>query len=66
MGAFNQLRELSISQVHGIVEELSRKKWADGSLEQKIATLYASFMDEKGIEKQGIIPYKLSYIKLIA
>ncbi|HAV5548451.1 TPA: M13 family peptidase [Acinetobacter baumannii] len=55
-GAFNQLRELSISQVHGIVEELSRKKWADGSLEQKIATLYASFMDEKGIEKQGIIP----------
>ncbi|MGK3630224.1 M13 family peptidase, partial [Acinetobacter sp. A11] len=57
-GAFNQLRELSISQVHGIVEELSGQKWVDGSLEQKVATLYASFMDEKSIEKQGISPLK--------
>ncbi len=30
----------------------------DGSLEQKVATLYASFMDEKSIEKQGISPLK--------
>lgn len=57
-GAFNQLRELSISQVHEIVEELSGQKWVDGSLEQKVATLYASFMDEKSIEKQGISPLK--------
>lgn len=54
-GAFNQLRELSISQVHGIVEELSGQKWVDGSLEQKVATLYASFMDEKVLRSKVLV-----------
>ena len=55
-GAFNELHELSTNQLHAIVEQLSAQKWAAGSVEQKIASLYASFMDEKTIEAQGIQP----------
>ncbi|ENU93800.1 hypothetical protein F971_00697 [Acinetobacter vivianii] len=55
-GAFNELHELSTNQLHRIVEDLTAQKWAAGSVEQKIASLYASFMDEKAIEAQGIKP----------
>lgn len=55
-GAFNELHELSTNQLHRIVEDLAAQKWATGSVEQKIASLYASFMDEKAIEAQGIKP----------
>ncbi|MBK5647710.1 MAG: M13 family peptidase, partial [Acinetobacter sp.] len=55
-GAFNELHELSTNQLHTIVEALSTKKWATGTVEQKVASLYASFMDEKTIEMQGITP----------
>ncbi|OEC88826.1 M13 family metallopeptidase [Acinetobacter sp. YK3] len=53
-GAFNELHELSTNQLHRIVEDLTAQKWAAGSVEQKIASLYASFMDEKAIEAKGI------------
>ncbi|MGE8645453.1 M13 family metallopeptidase [Acinetobacter vivianii] len=53
-GAFNELHELSTNQLHRIVEDLTAQKWAVGSVEQKIASLYASFMDEKAIEAKGI------------
>ncbi|MEB6667673.1 M13 family metallopeptidase [Acinetobacter vivianii] len=53
-GAFNELHELSTNQLHRIVEDLAAQKWAAGSVEQKIASLYASFMDEKAIEAKGI------------
>ncbi|MEB6480249.1 M13 family metallopeptidase [Acinetobacter vivianii] len=55
-GAFNELHELSTNQLHRIVEDLTAQKWAAGSVEQKIASLYASFMDEKAIEAKGIQP----------
>lgn len=55
-GAFNELHELSTNQLHRIVEDLTAQKWAVGSVEQKIASLYASFMDEKAIEAKGIHP----------
>ncbi|WDZ50593.1 M13 family metallopeptidase [Acinetobacter vivianii] len=55
-GAFNELHELSTNQLHRIVEDLTAQKWAVGSVEQKIASLYASFMDEKAIEAKGIQP----------
>ncbi|RPE26842.1 putative endopeptidase [Acinetobacter sp. BIGb0102] len=55
-GAFNELHELSTNQLHRIVEDLTAQKWAAGSVEQKIASLYASFMDEKAIEAQDIKP----------
>lgn len=55
-GAFNELHELSTNQLHRIVEDLTAQKWAAGSVEQKIARLYASFMDEKAIEAKGIQP----------
>lgn len=53
-GAFNELHELSTNQLHRIVEDLTAQKWAARSVEQKIASLYASFMDEKAIEAKGI------------
>jgi len=57
-GAFNELHELSTNQLHAIVEALSAQKWATGMVEQKVASLYANFMDEKAIEAQGITPLK--------
>ncbi|WP_038342842.1 M13 family metallopeptidase [Acinetobacter sp. A47] len=57
-GTFNELHELSINQLHAIVDELGTKTWPAGSVEQKVAHLYASFMDEKAIEAQGIRPLK--------
>ncbi|WP_151837739.1 MULTISPECIES: M13 family metallopeptidase [unclassified Acinetobacter] len=57
-GVFNELQELSTNQLHTIVEALSAQKWTTGTVEQKVASLYASFMNEKKIEAQGITPLK--------
>lgn len=65
-GAFNELREKSISQVHQIVEGLAEQKWAEGSTEQKIARLYANFMDKKSIEAQGLKPLQSELDKVDA
>ncbi|AYO55233.1 M13 family metallopeptidase [Acinetobacter wuhouensis] len=55
-GIFYQLAEESTVRLHGIVEELSKQNNAKGSTEQKVATLYADFMNEKAIEDLGIQP----------
>ncbi|MEG0344477.1 MAG: M13 family metallopeptidase N-terminal domain-containing protein, partial [Acinetobacter sp.] len=55
-GTFDILHEASVDQLHDIVDELSKQKSAEGSAEQKVANLYANFMDEKNIEALGIKP----------
>ncbi len=56
-GAFNELAETSLNQLHSIIETVSLKKDIPaGSVEQKIIDLYASFMDEPLLETLGITP----------
>ncbi len=55
-GTFDILHEESLKQLHDIVDELSKQQLVNGSSEQKVATLYANFMDEKRIETLGIQP----------
>jgi putative endopeptidase len=56
-GAFNELAEQSLNQLHSIIEATSLKKDIPaGSVEQKIIDLYASFMDEPLLEKLGTTP----------
>ncbi|MEJ0086104.1 MAG: M13 family metallopeptidase [Pseudomonadota bacterium] len=46
------------ANLHGIVDELAASKPAAGSVDQKVADLYASWMDDAGIEARGIEPLK--------
>lgn len=55
-GTFDILHEESLKQLHDIVDELSKQQLVEGSSEQKVANLYANFMDEKSIEALGIQP----------
>ena len=65
-GTFDILREQSINQLNDIVQELSKQKVVAGSSEQKVADLYASFMDEKAIESLGIKPIQAELDQLDA
>lgn len=58
-GPFNALAELSRTRVQTILNDLSAHPVKHPkSIEEKLGTFYASFMDEKSIEKQGIKPMK--------
>src|SRR5262249_2054864 len=53
------------SQLHSIVDELATGKHEAGSVDQKVADIYASWMDEAGIEARGLEPVK-PYLQQIA
>ena len=55
-GSFYQLRELSDQRVKGIVEELAARPQADGTVEAKIGTFYASYLDTAAIDADGTRP----------
>ncbi|RFP02730.1 peptidase M13 [Novacetimonas hansenii] len=56
-GPFNALAELSRTRVRSILEELSAHPVEDPqTIEQKLGTFYATFLDEKNIENRGIRP----------
>ena len=55
-GAFFTLRELADQRVKDIVEELAAKPQAPGSVDAKIGTFYASFMDTAAIDAAGVRP----------
>ncbi|OAG76105.1 metallopeptidase [Acetobacter malorum] len=58
-GPFNALAELSRTRVQSILNDLSAHPVKHPkSIEEKLGTFYASFMDEKSIEKQGTKPMK--------
>ncbi|WP_374015123.1 M13 family metallopeptidase [Massilia sp. BJB1822] len=55
-GSFAKLRDDTLPQLRGLIEELQTKKHKAGTEEQKIADLYASYMDEAKLEKAGVRP----------
>ncbi|GAB2860474.1 M13 family metallopeptidase [Pseudoduganella ginsengisoli] len=55
-GSFAKLRDDTLPQLRSIIEDLQASKQKAGSNEQKIADLYASYMNEALLEKQGIKP----------
>jgi putative endopeptidase len=48
--------EKTEADLHAILDELAASKPSRGSVEQKVADLYAAWMDEAGIEARGIEP----------
>jgi predicted metalloendopeptidase len=54
-GSFNKLADDALPQLRGIIEGLQAKKGLQGD-EQKIAALYASYMNEAQLEKAGVKP----------
>jgi len=57
-GTFIELRDLSDKRVRVVVEELTKKPQAKGSVEQKIAAFYSSYTNEAAIDKAGLAPAK--------
>ncbi|HTO87082.1 MAG TPA: M13 family metallopeptidase [Thermoanaerobaculia bacterium] len=59
-GAFNELEERNREILHQILEKLvsDRVSLSNGSDEQKLSDFYASCMDEKAIDAEGIAPLK--------
>ncbi|MFT9092382.1 MAG: M13 family metallopeptidase [Gluconacetobacter sp.] len=56
-GPFNMLHELSRKRVQDILNDLAAHPVADPvTVDQKLGTFYATFMDEKGIEARGTTP----------
>ena len=58
IGVFTALSDLTEKRTESIIQSVSRTKAAEGSEAQQIADLFASFMDEKGIEARGLAPLK--------
>ncbi len=58
MGFTEELSEKSDADVRALAEQLIAAKPAAGTLERKVADLYAAAMDEATIEKRGIEPLK--------
>jgi putative endopeptidase len=57
--------EKTESDLHAILDELAGSKPAAGSVEQKVADLYAGWMDEAAIESRGLEPLQ-PYLARIA
>lgn len=57
-GVFDQLRERSTEQVNAIIQELSAKQAASGSLEQKVGDYYATWMNMDAANTNGAAPLK--------
>jgi len=57
--------EQTEANLRAIVDELAAGKPAPGSVDQKVADIYASWMDEAGIEARGLEPAK-PYLERIA
>ncbi|MEM8772535.1 MAG: M13 family metallopeptidase [Pseudomonadota bacterium] len=55
-GAFNVLIDRVDERIRALIEEIADGDHADGSLEQKIADYYNSYMDTEAIEAAGLDP----------
>jgi len=55
-GTFDMLGAKSEENVRAIIEELSAREAAPGSVERKIGDYYKAFMDEAAIEAAGLAP----------
>jgi predicted metalloendopeptidase len=65
-GAFVDLREAVVPRLKDIVEGLAKSKPANGTDAQKIADIYASFMDTRNIEALGLKPLQADFAKIEA
>lgn len=65
-GAFIQLRDLSDERVKSIVEEVAAKKSASGSVEDKVAAFYRSYVDTKAIDAAGLKPLEPTFKEIEA
>ncbi len=65
-GSFAILREQSDARVKAIIEDLAQQKNKQGSDEQKIGDLFASFMDVETIESKGLEPIKQDLARIAA
>lgn len=57
-GGFGVLRDLSDQRTREVIEATAAGQNTPGSVEEKIGTAYASFMDEAAIERAGAAPLK--------
>ena len=55
-GSFNVLADEAETRIRAIIEEVAAKQHEEGSEEQKIGDLYASFMDEQRVNDLGLAP----------
>jgi len=55
-GIFTSLRERSTEQVRNIIDDLSTSDPADGSIEQKVADYYSTWMDLDSLNTKGAEP----------
>jgi putative endopeptidase len=58
IGVFTALDEISSKRTAALIEESAKADAAPGSATRKIADLYHSYMDEAGIEANGLAPLK--------
>lgn len=67
-GSFIELRYRAETQVRAIIDELAAGEHEAGSIEQKVADYYASYMDMEVRNKQGLAPLQadLDRIEAIA
>ncbi|HEU4589771.1 MAG TPA: M13 family metallopeptidase [Steroidobacteraceae bacterium] len=64
-GTVTTVFEKTEANLHAIVDELAAGKPEPGSVDQKVADLYGSWMDQAGIEARGLDPIK-PYLERIA
>ncbi len=65
IGVFNELRDLSDKRTRTLIEDAGKANAPAGSDTRRIADLYHSYMDEAGIESQGLKPIE-PYLKAMA
>jgi putative endopeptidase len=65
-GSFDKLYDDSLVQLKGIVEGLQKSVETSDADQQKIADLYASFLDEARIETLGLHPLDAEFAKIDA
>ncbi len=63
-GSFDILRERSWKALHGILEDLSRKRAKAGTEKAKLRDFYRTAMDERARERQGITPLKKYFSRI--
>jgi putative endopeptidase len=55
-GAFDSLRDRSDDRVRSVIDDLVNLEPASGSMEQKIADYYLSYMNTEALDQQGVSP----------
>ncbi len=58
--------EKTEANLHAIVDELAAGKHAPGSVDQKVADMYSSWMDQAGIEARGLAPVQPHLARIAA